>query len=79
MVSLPLKLMKLSAENIKLLLSKMVNYPVMLYQNQLADLINCSEVHSNCCKRVGLFYANFSLERFDFSNDFYALDFLRFA
>ena len=28
---------------------------------------------------VCVFYAKFSLDRFDFSSDFYALDFLRFA
>ena len=33
---------------------------------------------NNYCKRV-CFYAKFSRDRFDFSSDFYALDFLRFS
>ena len=46
-----------------------------VYCNKL--LLN--EIHSNYCKRVCLFYAKFSLDNFDFSSDFYACDFLRFA
>ena len=56
---------------------------IKLYQNNGSDfffsfLLILNEVHSNYCKRVCL-YANFSLDSFDFSSDFYALDFLRFA
>ena len=37
-----------------------------------------NQVHSNYCKRV-FFNAKFSFDSFDFSCNFYALDFLRFA
>ena len=49
--------------------------------NQIfSPVINCSwtkfiAIIENVC----VFYAKFLLDNFDFSNDFYALDFLRFA
>ena len=41
-------------------------------------MFNCSRKRSNYCKPVWLFYAKFLLNGFDFSSEFYALDFLRF-
>ena len=47
--------------------------------------VHSSEIIFNCSRReaiivnVCIFYAKFLLDGFDFSSDFYALDFLRFA
>ena len=42
-------------------------------------LIDCSRRDAIIVNVFVFFYAKFSLDRFDFSSDFYALDFLRFA
>ena len=43
-----------------------------------AEVFNCSRREA-IIVNVCLFYAKFSLDRFEFSSDFYAFDFLRFA